>query len=113
MSQAPVSIKTFLSLLPTLKAKLTNGLLAEIADCALPDMGGDPASDLWDTPRVDSKTVAKLSPIVKEVVGRRLDPRWIRKGGYSTVEEAVADLIAHLKSVCVAGPVPAVAIASL
>lgn len=97
-----VSIEEFNALLPSLHQRLTDALDQELADCALPELGADPNSDLWDLPAVDSKTVAKLSPAVKELIGRRLDPAWIRKGGYSSVENAVSDLLAKIREHCVA-----------
>jgi hypothetical protein len=87
--------------LPTLTDKLTKGLQREQEDCALPDLKKDP---LWDTPEVDSKTVAKMSPVVKEVTGESLDPRWIQRGGYHSIEEAVAHIISQIKQHRVAEP---------
>ena len=92
---AKLSQAKFESLVPALVARLTQGLEREQEDNALaPDLGSDP---LWQTPKVDSKTVAKLSPVVKEITGHRLDPRWIRKGGYPAIEMAVADIINKIK----------------
>lgn len=104
---------------PKLKVRLTAGLEKERTDTALPKFGGSSTSDLWELPPVDSKSVAKLSPLVKELIGHRLDPRWIRKGGYPTVEAAVDDMLAQLRRHCVvegsattAVAEPAVALAS-
>ena len=52
----------FLELLPTLTERLTKDLQREQEECALPDLKNDP---LWDTPEVDSKTVAKMSSILR------------------------------------------------
>jgi hypothetical protein len=97
-----MSPATFSGLVPTLHARLTNDLRREQEDCALPDLNKNP---LWDTPEVDSKTVAKLSPAVKELTGNSLDPRWIQKGGYHSVEEAVIHIISQLKLNLVVLPV--------
>lgn len=91
----------FWELLPTLKDRLTKDLEREQEDCALPDLAKDP---LWDTPAVDSKTVAKLSPAVKELTGESLDPRWIQRGGYQTVEAAVTHILNQIKQHRVAVP---------
>lgn len=93
----------FESLKPTLGQRLTDALEQELNDCALPELGSDPGTDLWDLPPVDSKTVAKLSPVVKDLIGRRLHPTWIRKGGYGSVEEAIADLLMQIGKHCVIG----------
>jgi len=92
-----VTAKRFELLAPTLVERFTKGIHDELADCALPNL----PSGLWDLPIVDSKTVCKLSPIVKELLGRRLEPSWVRKGGYESVKAAVEDLIARLRKECV------------
>lgn len=96
-----LSPSDFSDLLPRLMGRLTKDLQREQEDCALPDLKKDP---LWDTPEVDSKTVAKLSPAVQELTGESLDPRWIQRGGYHTVEEAVAHIISQIKQHRVAVP---------
>ena len=85
-----LSMLTFSGIRPVLAERLRRGIEREQQDCALPDNSNGP---LWDTPAVDSKTVAKLSPVVKELTGQTLDPKWIQKGGYSTIEEAVSHII--------------------
>lgn len=102
-----LSPSEFSDLLPELMSRLTKDLQREQEDCALPDLKNDP---LWDTPEVDSKTVAKLSPAVKELTGESLDPRWIQRGGYHTIEEAVTHIISQIKQHRVA--VPAVTISA-
>jgi hypothetical protein len=98
-----LTAKQFDELLPTLTARLKLALERELKDCALAELGGPAASPVWeDLPVVDSKTVCKLSPIVKELLGRRLDPSWVRKGGYESVEDAVQDVIDNAKKECVA-----------
>ena len=99
----------FDKLTPSLSDKLTAALTKELADCALPELGDDADSDLWNLPTVDSKTVCKLSPVVKEVLGRRLDPRWIRKGGYNSIIEAISHLVSQLRLHCVANLSSAIA----
>ncbi|MES2785858.1 MAG: hypothetical protein V4684_10375 [Pseudomonadota bacterium] len=91
----------FSQLVPTLIERLTKDLEREQEDCALPTLAKDP---LWDTPEVDSKTVAKLSPAVKELTGESLDPRWIQRGGYHTISEAVSHIISQIKQHRVAVP---------
>jgi hypothetical protein len=80
-------------------AALTAGLLKELKDCAWQP---DPDTDLWNLPTVDSKTVCKLSPIVEKMTGHKLQAKWVRKGGYESVENAVSDLMAHIGENCVA-----------
>jgi hypothetical protein len=110
-SKPKITAEQFEALLPKLIGRLTSSLDNELKDCALPELGGKPSSDLWDLPTIDSKTVCKLSPIVQELLGRRLEPSWVRKGGYHSVEAAVKDVIANMKKDCIAGsPLPAPAI---
>lgn len=94
-----LTLKDYNALLPTLRKRLTSALTKEQKDCALPD----PTTDLWDFPPVDSKTVVKLSPVVKDLVGHRLRPSWIRKGGYASIEAAVQDLLEQIRTHCVTG----------
>lgn len=57
---------------------------------APPLLGDD---DLWsDMPVVDSKAVARTSPIFKKHLGIPLDVKLIRPGGYSSIDEAIQDL---------------------
>jgi len=78
-----------------------DALNKELSDCAIPELGGESDSDLWDLPPVDSKTVVKLSPIVEELTNHRLQPTWIRKGGYSSSESAIDDLLTQIGLHCV------------
>ncbi len=82
-----------------IQAALAVGLEKEIKDCAWQP---EPDTDLWDLPTVNSKTVCKLSPIVEAMTGHKLQAKWVRKGGYSSVTEAVADLMSHIAQECVA-----------
>lgn len=96
-----LTLAEFNALRPKLRQRLTDALERELRDCALPDLGSDPDTDLWELPPVDSKTVAKLSPVVKELMGRQLHPTWIRRGGYVSIEAAVQDLLAQIRTHCV------------
>lgn len=91
----------FEKLKPTLRERLTEALEQELVDCMLPELGSDPSTDLWDLPEVDSKTVAKLSPVVKNLIGQRLRPSWIRKGGYDSIGQAIEDLLVQIRTHCV------------
>lgn len=93
----------FADRLPTLIERLTKDLEREQQDCALPELGSDP---LWDTPAVDSKTAAKLSPAVKDITGESLDPRWIQRGGYQSVDAAVKHIVSQIQENLVALPAP-------
>lgn len=88
---------------PKLIERLTKDLEREQEDCALPELGSDP---LWDTPAVDSKTVAKLSPAVKDITGESLDPKWIQRGGYQSVDAAVTHIVSQILENLVALPAP-------
>ena len=89
-----------------IRSALTVGLEKELADCA---WQADPNSDLWDLPTVDSKTVCKLSPIVEKMIGQKLHAKWVRKGGYESVESAINDLMARIAENCVAPAAMAIA----
>lgn len=107
MASRKLTPAKFLEIAVPLEKLLKAQLERDLADCALPELVNDSHTDLWSTPKVDSKTVAKLSPTVKEFTGFRLDPTWIQKGGYETVASAIADVIAKIREHCVAGSAPA------
>jgi hypothetical protein len=51
-------------------------------------------ADLWaGMPAVDSKAVARTSPIFERHLGVELDVKLIRPGGYSNIDEVVKQLI--------------------
>jgi len=53
-----------------------------------------PRSDLWDClPTVDSKAVARMSPIFQRHLGRPLDVKLIRPGGYESLEDMISHLV--------------------
>src|SRR5438876_495820 len=59
--------------------------------------GGD---DLWDDmPKVDSKAVARSSPIFVRHLGVPLDVKLIRPGGYASIDDAIADLVPKMAAV--------------
>ena len=107
VSKRKLTQTEFGALSGALTQTLTKALEAEIADCALAELAADQSTDLWSPPRVDSKTVVKLSPTIKEMTGWSLDPAWIQKGGYPTVEVAVAHIVAQIRKNCVAESVHA------
>ncbi len=51
-------------------------------------------------PELDSKTVAKWSSTVKNHIGCKLDPGFIRKGGYDSFDDFWADMQPKLHSSC-------------
>ncbi len=58
---------------------------------AVPD---DTDSELWDSmPTIDSKAVARTSPIFEEHLGRPLDIRLIRAGGYQSADHMIRHLV--------------------
>ena len=64
-----------------------------------PNLDGSDKSDLWsDMPQVDSKTVMKVSGVVKNYLGIPLDPKIVKKGGYHLpLEQVVEELMNCLK----------------
>jgi hypothetical protein len=55
----------------------------------------------WEfLPDIDSKAVVKASPIVRKLLGVKLDPRLIRKGGYDSFDHLVTDLLPKLRALC-------------
>jgi len=53
--------------------------------------------DLWsDMPEIDSKAVARTAPLFKEHFGIGLDVRFIRHGGYRSLEDMVNDIVPNM-----------------
>lgn len=96
---AHITLKDFLNIKGKLKDSLANRLEEEILMDG--DMQFEPTSDdessLFATPVVDSKTIMKLSPAVEAMTGKKIKPEWIKKGGYDSVDEAIADLLKQLE----------------
>ena len=70
---------------------------AVMATDTQPLPGGD---DLWDDmPKVDSKAIARTSPIFMRHLGVPLDVRLIRRGGYASIEDAIAELVPKMAAV--------------
>ncbi len=66
---------------------------SQVEASATGTVGDTSSSDLWDSmPTLDSKAVARSSPIFEQYLGRPLDIRLIRPGGYQSID----DLIDHL-----------------
>ena len=72
---------------------------------ALVESGSDTGSgvadsNLWDSmPTVDSKAVARTSSIFEEHLGRPLDVKLIRPGGYDSVEKMISHLVPAMMDV--------------
>jgi hypothetical protein len=57
---------------------------------------------LWDgLPEVDSKTVARSSPIFEKHLGIPLDIKQIRPGGYKDISDMISDLVPKMLQVAV------------
>ena len=59
----------------------------------------DSDTDLWeDMPTVDSKTVARTSPIFEKFLGIPLDVTLIRHGGYKSIDEVINELVPRMET---------------
>ena|SRR6266566_41071 len=58
------------------------------------DDPSDAGIDLWDDmPAIDSKAVARSSPLFKKFLGVELDVTLIRAGGYKTLDDFIDHLV--------------------
>ena len=85
MSKSSISKQKFDEIKADLKKELADELEEEVS---FDDFDSED-SGLWETPAVDSKAVVNLSPTVEKHTGSKLDPAWIKCGGYDSVSEAV------------------------
>ncbi len=61
------------------------------------DVGDVLDTDLWDDlPEVDSKAIARTSPVFERHLGVALDVKLIRRGGYGSIEEVIIDLVPRM-----------------
>lgn len=51
-------------------------------------------------PDIDSKAVVTASEVIKRFLGVKLDPRLIRKGGYTSFDDLLLDLLPKLRELC-------------
>eukprot|EP00438_Fugacium_kawagutii_P035195 Skav231389 [mRNA] locus=scaffold7522:607:6029:+ [translate_table: standard] len=72
----------------------------ESADTLPPDCVQRAGGLLNGIPEIDSKAVAKAAPVVEGVIGVTLDPKWIRRGGYGSVDEMVEHLLGRIREAC-------------
>ncbi len=58
-------------------------------------------NDLWDDgPELDSKAVQNASPIVEELLGFKLTEKFLKRGGYDSVDDFLADIVPKLRAEC-------------
>lgn len=102
MAKIALTTTEFDSKLPALTQVLQARLVEEVTldefSIAFDDSGA--ATDLWDLPEVPSKAVVKLSGLVEQHLGIKLPPKFVRSGGYKTVEEAIQDIVTQLRTLC-------------
>ena len=85
-------------LIQALQARLIEEVTLDEFSIGFSDHGA--ATDLWELPEVPSKAVVKLSGLVEQRLGVKLPPKFIRSGGYKSVEEAVQDIVEQLRTLC-------------
>jgi hypothetical protein len=98
VKKKPISRSAFEALAPVLRNQIVKAIEDQKKDSFIPV--APEHTDVFDVPAVDSKTVAKLSPIVESQIGYKLRPKWIRKGGYGSAEEAADDMISKIFENC-------------
>ena len=100
LSNFPKTKAEFDKIEPDLAKEIEKRLERELEpSVGAPDLDGYDKSDLWDDlPQVDSKTVMKVSGVVKQFLGIPLDPKIVKKGGYnSPLIHVVKELMNNLK----------------
>lgn len=94
----PIDLAQFEAIENSLSEQLSDRLQEEMNMSAFEI---DESSDLYEgTPVVDSKTVVMLSPLVEKMTGRKIDVKWIKRGGYNSREEAVSEIMAKIREAC-------------
>jgi hypothetical protein len=90
--------KEFDAIEPKLRAALKKWWKDEAEDFDAAVAG---TAAVWEgMPEIDSKAVVKASPVIRQFTGGDLDPRMIRKGGYSSFDDLANDLLPKLRDAC-------------
>lgn len=55
---------------------------------------------IWQMPAIDSKRVVSLLVELEPLLGCRLPPSLIRRGGYATSQDLIADLLPSIRARC-------------
>lgn len=102
MKKIQLSMTEFDTNLPRLRNVLGSKLADEINvdEYCIKYVDQGAATDLWELPEVPSKSVVRLSGTIEQELGVKLPIRFIRPGGYKSVEEAVEHLVVQLKTLC-------------
>jgi hypothetical protein len=90
----------FDTLKPALRADLKKWWKQNQAGSTPPPTNPATAAVWGKVPTVDSKTVARASPVVRKYLGVGINPKLIRKGGYATFDEALDDILPKLRASC-------------
>ncbi len=85
---------------PAIRADLKTWWQQNQAGSTPPPANPATAAVWGKVPAVDSKTVARASPVVRKHLGVGINPKLIRKGGYATFDEALDDILPKLRASC-------------
>lgn len=92
---------------PTLTARLKAWAEQELAsfdDAVAGNSGaakGASSPSIWDDmPAIDSKKATGALVEIEEVIGRKLPVSLVRRGGYESVDELIADLLPKAREKC-------------
>jgi len=85
---------------PSIRADLKKWWQDHQASLTPPPSNPATAAAWGNVPQVDSKTIARASPVVRKHLGIGIDPKLIRKGGYASFDEAIDDILPKLRSTC-------------
>lgn len=95
-----VSRADFDELEPAIRADLKKWWKQNQATATPPPPNPATAAVWGGVPVVDSKTVARASPVLRKHLGVGINPKLIRKGGYASFAEALDDLLSKIRESC-------------
>lgn len=83
-----------------LRGALESWYRDQMDDPEAPPSNPNTAGAFGHLPEIDSKSVVTASPIIREILGVDLDPKLIRKGGYTSFDDLAGDLLPKLRESC-------------
>lgn len=95
-----ITQREFDSIAPDLCAELKRKYETAKSDAERPPPNPATKGAFDHVPDLDSKTVASWSPTIAKHLGGKLDPEFIRKGGYDSFDDFWGDISVKLRNAC-------------
>lgn len=72
----------------------------DLLPAPIPRSSSATAGALEGLPDIDSKEVVRANHIFREILGVKLDPKLIKRGGYSSFDDLTGHLLPRIRNTC-------------